>query len=139
LTATSTGINSEVIRATLEKEGPDAARKRYQQIAQKQQNDYEFDDAALVEHAGVYMKAGDVPWGQVLLEIAAEAATLLVGPAPTPPAREPRTRPRPRRETEEAAARRRTLEALGPGRSDLGRFLGVYGDPKAQARPRKSN
>jgi hypothetical protein len=127
---------SEVIRATLEKEGADAARKRYQQIAREQKDEYEFDYAALVEHGGALIKAGDVARGAVLIEIAADAASLRAGPAPAPPAAERRAPLRTSRAAEEAAARRRTLEALGPARADLGRFHGVYGDPKAQRTPR---
>ena len=123
---------SEAIRMTLEEEGAEAARLRYREIARDHRDAYEFDLQGLGELGTRYFQTGDMVRGQVVIEIATEVAALVAGSPPVPSAA-PRPAPaRPRRETGEEAARRRSLEILGPGRDDLARFQGVYGDPEAQ-------
>lgn len=123
---------SDAIRTTLEKDGPDAAMRRYREIARDQRDVYEFDLQGLGELSTRYFQAGDMVRGQVVIEIATEVAALVAGSPPVPSAARTPAPARPRRETGEEAARRRSLEILGPGRDDLARFQGVYGDPSAQ-------
>lgn len=126
---------SDAIRTTIEKDGADAARRRYQEIAQDQPNAYEFDLKALVDLGSAYIQRGEMEKGQVIFEIATQAAMVVSGVPPEAAAAATRpARATARRETGEEAARRRTLALLGPGRDDLKRFHGVYGDASAQDR-----
>jgi hypothetical protein len=130
---------SDAIRTTIEKDGADAARQRYQEIAQDQANTYEFDLKALVDLGSAYIQRGETEKGQVIFEIAALAAMVVSGvPREAAGAATRPARPTARRETGEEAARRRTLALLGPGRDDLKRFHGVYGDASAQDGPRRN-
>jgi hypothetical protein len=129
---------SEAIRTTLEKEGIEAAERRYAEIARGQRDDYEFDLNGLAELAGTYMQRGDTATGMALLEIAADAAAVVTGytqemvQSRPPPASADRQPQRDPAVPMDELARRRGLALLGPGREDLDRFDGVYGDPAAQ-------
>ena len=117
---------SETIRVVLERDGAEAARKRFQEIRQDRTN-YRLDQEGLATLGTGYFQRGEIEKGQtvmdlllVLVEEQARAGMASVPPPPPPPAL-----------PAEPPAERPSRD-LGPARADLGRFLGVYGDPAKQ-------
>jgi hypothetical protein len=120
---------SETIQVVLERDGAEAARQRFQKILQDR-TQYRLDQEGLATLGAGYFQRGEIEKGQtvmdillVLVEEQARAGMASLPPPPPPP-------PPPALPTE-PPAEPASLD-LGPTRTDLGRFLGVYGDPARQ-------
>ena len=117
---------SETIQVVLERDGAEAARQRFQKILQDR-TQYRLDQEGLATLGAGYFQRGEIEKGQtfmdmllVLVEEQARAGIASLPPPPPPPAL-----------PAEPPAEPASLD-LGPTRTDLGRFLGVYGDPARQ-------
>jgi len=125
---------SDVIKQTLEKDGPEAARQRFKEILGDRDN-YRIDMEGLSSLGADYLQLGNTARGQLVMEmvmtlVEEQTAALRAGlpPPPPPPAAPTATPPPP----PTGQGPNPPPPELGPTRADLQRFLGVYGDPATQ-------
>lgn len=113
---------SEALRAAIDKEGADAAERRFAEVYPATKDAYELDAGGITELMMEYTQRGDQKAAQAVLNIfmkATEAVHLGGVPPSSPP---------------ENAAPPRSAKPVdrGPKRKDLARFFGVYGNPGGQ-------
>lgn len=112
---------SETIRTVLERDGPQAARARFDEMLRDRER-YRMDQEGLSALATGYLQRGDLLKGQAVMDmllvlIEEQARAGMAGVPPPPPAM-------PVDQPAESVT-----PDLGPTRTDLERFLGIYGDP----------
>ena len=108
---------SEAVRAAIEKEGPDAAVRRFEAIYPGGKDAYELDTSAVTELMMAYAQRGDQKTSQAVMRIFMMASEAVYVPStPKPP----------------APARAAEPVNTGPKRKDLARFFGVFGNPGLQ-------
>jgi len=126
---------SEDIRHVLESDGPQAATKRFHELFPARKDDYDVDQKGLGDLAKEVMQKGDFTAGQAVMEmLSAVVQETLAGmnieipEVPTPP-----QTPSPPSVQDDRTNRvpdsQAAGSALGPSRTDLHRFAGVYGTP----------
>lgn len=128
LPASEPPLLSAEIRRTLETHGAAAAERRFQEIVPARQDEYRMDFEGLSQLGAEYLQRGDMATAQVVLamvatlyeQVFAAAAELRLPP--------------PAAESPAPAEPVAVVRDYGPRRTDLGRFVGVYGDPAEQAR-----
>ena len=123
---------SEEIRTILERDGAEAATKRFNEIFPAAKGKYELDQDGFGELAAEKMKNGDFATGQVLLEMLSRIVqeSLAEMEAQMPEFSGERSLQKPAaatKEENEVMDNRSPSERLGPPRADLGRFTGMYG------------
>ena len=133
---------SKEIHAVFQQRGAAAARERYEVIEAKHQDDYLFDLQGLMEIASGYSRAGDVESAHIMFGIAQRVSALEMKRSPVLGGIAAMLDSAAREDSANAAAeakqpaRRAAPVDLGPPRTDLARFFGVYGDPAQQKTPR---
>jgi hypothetical protein len=133
---------SKEIHSVFEKSGADAARRRYDVIEAKHQDEYTFDLQGLMEVATAYTQAGDVESARVIFEILQRVSELEMKRSPVLGGLTAMLDSAAREDSARAAAeperpvRQAVPVDLGPSRTDLARFFGVYGNPAEQRTPR---
>jgi len=141
---------SEEIGSVLEAEGISAGKQRFADLYPAHKDEYEVDPQDLMELGQGYMQAGDMETGMAVMEmlgaIVAEMSTEAMqthSPQMAEMARKAEEEERAARAQEaidrEEAQRsqeRKEAQLRGKARSDLGRFKGIYGDPRDRERLR---
>lgn len=127
--ATRKPLLSEEIRAVLERDGAEAAQRRFDEIFPAHKDDYEVDVKGFVELANEYIQAGDASTAQTIMQMStAIAHDMIAGAstqmpaAPNPPQPDP-----PQHDRHQPPPAAAHGPDRGPARDDLGRFSGVYG------------
>jgi hypothetical protein len=148
--ADSKPLLSEEILSVLDNDGAEAATRRFGELFPSQKSSYEVDQKAFVDMATEAMKNGDFETGQTILNMVTiilqesladirlempempempEPPEMPEMPEPPPPPRGESgvVPPTPAKATESAGDAAQAGRNLGPARSDLARFHGVYG------------
>ena len=113
---------SEAVRAAIDREGAEAAERRFAEVYPAKKDAFELDAGGMAELMMEYTQRGDQKAAQAVMNIFMKATEAVhlgdVAPSSTP----------------ENAAPARSAEPVekGPKRKDLARFFGVYGDPGEQ-------
>ncbi len=124
---------SDTIRAVLDRDGAEAARRRFAEIYPDQVEDYAVDMKAMADLGAEYMQAGDMARGQAVMEMVSTLARASIAenlPA-SMSAPSPAGRPDRRQAAEERAPREtRRAPAPNPLADDVAlRYEGVFADP----------
>lgn len=135
---------SQEIRAVLERDGAEAAERRFSEIFPAHKDEYVVDVEGIAQLGGELAQGGDYPGAQAIGRMAAVIAQDMMasggvgrGAVPMPSPAPPRA-PSPRREARPAPAAApsgpppEVRALMGEPRDDLDRFVGQYGDPAAQ-------
>ncbi len=131
---------TDQLRAAIKSGGPESARKRFKEIYPEHKDDYVIDVQSLIALVSEYMAAGNVEAGQAVAEINAQVSQdyMRDSLAKAAPGMEEQMKALQQAEKEQAAqakAEEQRVQAQtdarnhGKPRSDLERFLGLYGDP----------
>lgn len=126
---------SDEIRAVLESDGPEAAKRRFDEIVPDQADRYEFDMQGMSELAMEHMQAGDMQSGQVVYEMVATLTRVQMEEYMPGVAAAARAQQEADREAARQAQANRNEQVKidrGPARDDLERFAGEYGEPDKQ-------
>lgn len=120
---------SEEIRAALERDGAEAAERRFDEIYPSQKDRYEIDVKGLAELATEYLQAGDQVTAQAILNMTGTITRNMIAThqAAMPAGANP-PRPDPGRQRDAPGPEPpMPVRDRGPSRDDLQRFHGLYG------------
>lgn len=126
---------SEEIRRALDEGGPEAAKRRFDEIVPARQDDYEVDLEGMSGLAMERMSANDMESGQVVMEMVAALGRAQMAsymPETAEAARAQQEADRAAAASAETAAP--TPSGPGPARDDLKRFAGYYGPPPEEGK-----
>lgn len=141
LSAQDKPLLSDEIRAVMERDGAQAAQQRFNEIFPGHKDEYTIDMEGLAAIAQERAQAGDYQAAQAISTMAAAIAQDMLAarglgggaatPTPTPapsqrPSEPSRSQPANRRDAPSVR------DVMGEPRSDLQRFVGMYGDPAQQ-------
>jgi hypothetical protein len=118
---------SAEIRKTIDAEGIEAAKRRFEELFPAQKEKYQIDMNGFAQMAMNYMQAGDMTTGQAIMEMSAALTQDAIANANIPGA-QPTAASQPTKQPDPAPA---TSYDPGPSRKDLDRFVGLYSDPES--------
>lgn len=138
------------IGAAIEAEGIEAAKKHFAEIYPAHKDEYELDMQGMMQLAQRYMQAGNMDAGMALMEMMSVVSQDMASAAmstynPEMAEMQQRAMEEKAAEREQAARDRKEEQRLqqqaeararGQARDDLGRFIGIYGDPADRDRLR---
>jgi hypothetical protein len=124
---------SEEIRTVLERDGVEAAERRFEEIFPAQKEEYEIDMQGMSQMAVDYMTGGNGEAGEAIMNmVAVITQDMVAGSGMIPPEAVEAARleqEQTKNVPSESPAARTGGPDFGPVRKDLARFHGVYGDP----------
>ncbi len=125
---------SQEVRSVLERDGAEAATERFNQLFPAEKDKYDVDQKGFGELAAESMQRGDFATGQAVMQmlntiVEAQLAELQIQ-MPSKPAVPESKKDRPASGKKPSAESQTSTLDLGPARTDLERFTGVYGTPE---------
>lgn len=122
---------STTIRETLDKDGIEAARKRFAEIWPEQSDAYRFDMEGLARLGGEYMQKGDFDRGQAVMEMVAAMTRASIEASLPEGMAAPGSQTTPERRETDGQRAERQARAVEPPLSDevASRYEGIFRDP----------